>query len=79
MPTSAKHSTNKMTCKNIKVGMDVCRLEFTEGMTVDTETFLTARGEMMILRKNSDGKVFEIELVADFKPCQTGIIQQKLV
>lgn len=67
-----------MPCKRMKVGIDICRLEFTEGTTADTESLLSSRGEMMILRKNSDGKVFEIELVADFKPCQTEIVQKKL-
>lgn len=65
-----------MTCKKMKVGMDVCSLEFAEGTTVDTETCRTTRGEMMILRKDSEGRVFEIELVADFKPCQQEKVKQ---
>ena len=68
-----------MECKNLKVGIDICRLEFGDGKTADTESFRTVRGELMIVRKNPDGKVFEIELIADFKPCQTGKIQQKLL
>lgn len=65
-----------MTCKRIKVGIDVCHLEFGDGHTADTETFRTCRGELMVLRLDSIGCVIDIELISDTKPCMMEISKQ---
>jgi hypothetical protein len=58
-------------CQNLDVPADVCRLRF--GTTVPRRGEHigdTTRGEMLIAHYDEAGRIAELELVAEDKPCQ---------
>lgn len=58
-------------CREVNVSIEVCRLRFAKGR-VENSTIVgyTARGEMVVAHFDADGRILDIELVGDGKPCQ---------
>ena len=61
-------------CKIVNVPSETCTLRFCTDNKVKTqvesESFVTSRGELMILILDKHRKVLEIELLGKKKPCQ---------
>jgi uncharacterized protein YuzE len=60
------------SCVKVQVPPEACYVRFSHGTISRSEQIgETARGEMMIVDYDADGRVLGIELVGADKPCQT--------